>query len=220
MRKSVLLIEDDYETNALYAKLLGRAGYSSIGCMSAIEGLDALIKNPVDIIVLDLNLPDYSGYEVCTKIRQSYETPIIFVSSETDVEARIKAYHLGADAYLMKPINAEELFAVIEVHLRRNTKKNHLLGPSHKLCIRNNAVHYDQKPIPLTPLEYEITSLLLATPSTTFSREEITSQIATRCSPRSIDYHIKNIRLKLRKSGVSQELIRSVYGKGYRLDLF
>lgn len=220
MRKTVLLIEDDFETNELYVNLLERKGFSAIGCMNAIEGLDALVKNQIALVILDIKLPDYDGFEVCNRIRKNYEIPIIFVSSESSVDARIKAYEHGADAYLTKPINVRELFALIEAQLRRSLQNHSTLSSSNKLWVNLNSIYYDQNPLPLTPLEHEILSLLLSKPSTTFSREEITSQIPTSCSPRSIDYHIKNIRIKLKEAGMANEIIRTVYGEGYRVDDF
>lgn len=219
MRNTILLIEDHHQTNELYAAYFKRAGFEVLQCERAIEGIEMLRRHQVAAVVLDINLPDYDGFEVCKKIRSKSGVPILFVSSESGVETRLNAYAVGADGFISKPVDLRELTALIWVFIRRSSKIPEV-SEKHLFHIDKgtHSISYNDHTLHLTHTEYKILEYFLKNPHTALSRESITFALYLNCQPSAIDFHIKNIRKKLTGAGAHEDVIQSVYGEGYRLN--
>jgi len=170
---------------------------------------------------LDINLPDYDGFEVCKKIRSKSGVPILFVSSDGDIQTRLYAYDVGADGFLIKPVDLRELTAIVKVLLRR-VSQIPTLSPKYsaiKIDPANDSLIYKNTPINFTKSEYTIFHLLINNRHKTLSREHISQTLAYKNSLNSINYHIKNIRRKLVSTGAPSDTIVSAYEEGYRVNI-
>ncbi|MFP4487116.1 MAG: response regulator transcription factor [Campylobacterales bacterium] len=219
MKYKILLIEDDVDTAEFMCTYLLNKGFAIDTTESAVIGSSMAKNSKYDLIVLDINLPDYSGYEVCTKIRSHSSVPIIFVSAQSDCESHIQAFHLGADDFLVKPINLDILSLHIWAILRRTYTIPDTDISTQALVYdkQTKKIYYNQKPLELTAIENKLLTSLLKQRGITISREELADMLSSSSEHRSIDYHIKNLRRKLGDNGKNPALIKTDYGVGYKL---
>jgi DNA-binding response OmpR family regulator len=219
MKYKILLIEDDFDTAEFMGRYLLDKGFIVETSQSAFIGSSMAKCNKYDLIVLDINLPDYSGFEVCTKIRSYSSVPIIFVSAQSDSESHIQAFHLGADDYLTKPINLDILSLHIWAILRRTYTIPDMEISKEALIYnkKTGEILYNQKPLELTAIEHKLLEALLKMRGNAVSRDELAEILSSSSENRSIDYHIKNIRKKLGDSGKNPVLLKTEYGVGYKL---
>jgi len=166
------------------------------------------------LIILDLNLPDFSGFEILKSLNDTYKIPIIIISGYNETNLKVKAFKYGASDYMVKPIDLEELEARIWVHLKRNSKIQ-IEQEINIFEIKNNSIFLNKKELDLTPTEFEILSKLIKNKNQTIPRDELSSSLSEKSSTRSLDYHIKNIRKKI--SSNSNTTIKTIYGVGYKL---
>ncbi|MDM8554741.1 response regulator [Desulfococcaceae bacterium HSG7] len=219
----ILIVEDQEEIAELLRTTLLYAGYTT----SWIEDGNAVIpyvkKKPPSLILLDIMLPGKDGIEICREIRKFSNVPIIMLTARDDEIDRIVGLEIGADDYIGKPFSTKEVVARIKAVLRRCLAK-----PSAKVLqagvIRLNKETYqfiigDEKER-LTPSEFAILKAMLDQPERIFSRDQLINR-TQGCDfigyERTIDFHIKNLRKKLAAHLPNQDIIRSVYGVGYRL---
>lgn len=219
MKYKILLIEDDGDTAEFMSSYLVNKGFVVDTSESAIIGSSMAKSNKYDLVVLDINLPDYNGFEVCAKIRSHSSIPIIFVSAQSDFDSHMQAFHLGADDFLTKPINLD----ILSLHIWAILRRTYTI-PDEDISMqtllydkKTKKILYKSKPLNLTSIEHQILACLLSMRGTTVSRDELAEILSSSSENRSIDYHIKNIRKKLGDSGKNPVLLKTEYGVGYKL---
>lgn len=218
--KTILIVEDEPKILEVIESYVRNAGYNPICTTTGAKALTQFDDHPIDLILLDLMLPDISGEEICRQIRQKTDTPIIMITAKTDEESIISGLEMGADDYVTKPFSPRQLIARIQALFRRvhNLKSVNEIGPfrvdSDRYVITLN--HMD---LGLTHTEYILLSTLLLRPSKVFTRDELANGLHNgqyEGYTRSIDSHIKNIRSKISSLNTT-DYIRTVRGIGYQI---
>lgn len=224
----ILLVDDDPHILDVIRFSVEKAGHT---CIEAKEGKQALElftlnQSKVDLVVLDVGLPEMDGLEVCKTIRKTSEVPILFLSARDEEIDRILGLEIGGDDYVTKPFSPRELVARINVILKRakpnlsHTDDNAqlmkgklALDPSHR------SVAFDGQGLKLTAIEFNILNALLTRPRMAFTREQLLTTAwpdNIHVSDRTIDSHIRNLRSKLADVGCNSA-VETVHGIGFRL---
>lgn len=221
MAQKILIVDDEEGIVFLLRDYFEIQGYEVITARGGLEALEKIRLNP-DLILLDINMPDLDGMEVCRKIRGHVSCPILFLTAKIEEEDRVNGFLMGGDDYILKPFSIEELGARVMAHLRREQRKNG--GYSVKIC-GDVAIHYSERmvycreeKIALTKTEYEIIELLSLHPGQVFSKESIYEKVRgydAEGDSSIIAEHIRRIRGKIGNI-TSQEIIETVWGVGYR----
>lgn len=211
---SILLVEDDAGIAAQLVRGLRRGGYAVEHVMT---GSEALARGQADVVLLDLELPDADGVQVCRTLRRRGNAAIIVVTAHGDEPDRVLALDAGADDYLVKPFGLAELLARIRAVLRRTRPGGDVLrhGPL-QVDVRTRRVTVASAEIDLTPKEFDILQCLAADPGRVVTRHEILESAwdAHWYGPTKVlDVHMASLRRKLGVPG----LIETVYGRGFRL---
>ena len=215
--KKILIIEDDINIHNLIRELLTKNNYQTIDAYSGTEAILILEKQEVDLILLDLMLPGLNGEEIISKIK---EIPIIVLSAKINLEDKVNCLLNGANDYITKPFNNDELLARIEVQLRINKNESkELIYKDIKLEKDNRTLLYKDIKINLTKTEYAILKQLILSKNQVISKNhllELISKDTLDCDENSLKVHISNIKKKLRKY-TDEEYIESIWGIGYKL---
>lgn len=221
---NILVVEDEIRVADFICRGLRSEGWSVEHAPNGESALDLLQDHRFDVLVLDLMLPGISGQDVCRKMRARENfTPVLMLSALDSTDDRVQGLELGADDYLPKPFDFDELCARIQALARRVSRYGHS-GDSKQLQFAGvvlntdaHTVHVDGEPIDLTAREREILALFLANPSKVFSRERILNKVwGSQADPLTnvVDVFIGRLRKKL---GANGNLIKTVRGLGYRL---
>ncbi len=219
--KTILLVDDELMMLDLLSLYLTPVGYKCIKMTSARAAIHYLESNPVDLILLDIMMPEMDGWEACKEIRKYWSTPIIMLTAMSEKSDIVKGLKFGADDYISKPFDEDELTARIEAVLRRQTSENGKISFKGLILDRDSYVlqYYDTE-ISLTPKEFGILSLLLTNQEKVFSREHLINTIwgfEVLTEDRTIDSHVRNLREKLRKAGFPIENhLLTIWGVGYK----
>lgn len=220
MSKKVLLIEDDMALQELIIAYLKPFGFTTCGYSNPKEALDALLvrKEPFDIVVLDLMLPEMDGFDVAKTIKQQRDIPIIISSARTDIGNKIYGYDLGADDYLDKPYEPRELVLRLEAVLRRYGHKHAFTVSDFTIDESNKSLTMDGYGIDLTRIEFDIFLLLVKNRGKNLSRDQIIHSLGLdeETKHRTIDMHISNLRQKIGDDAKEPLYIKSVWGIGYK----
>jgi len=214
----LLVVEDDDGIAVPLVEGLVRAGYE---VAKAATGAEALAQiGGVDLMVLDLGLPDIDGSEVCRRVRSGSGLPIIVVSARGEESERVLALELGADDYLVKPFGMRELVARIRAVTRRTGNVTDTPGPqrigSLDIDRRTRRISVDGREVELTPKEFDLLLILAEDPGAVMSREEIMSSVWDPHwygPTKTLDVHVASLRKKLGDPG----LVETVRGVGFRL---
>jgi two-component system response regulator BaeR len=185
--------------------------------------------NPPSLILLDLMLPGRGGLEICRELRTFSDVPVIILTARVDEIDRLLGLELGADDYVCKPFSPREVVARVKANLRRIESMSGAarLGappPDSGLAIdiERHAASLDGKDLALTPIEIRLLGLLNSTPGRIYSRDHLLRQLYDDhrdVADRTVDSHVKNLRRKLQAVRPDHDMIRSIYGVGYRLDV-
>ncbi|CAM3820956.1 MULTISPECIES: response regulator transcription factor [Mesobacillus] len=221
--KKVLLVDDEQRMLDLLELYIAPHGYVCIKKNSGNDALSFLEKEQVDLVLLDVMMPDMDGLETCEKIRQLSSVPVIMLTARSADEDIVKGLKKGADDYVTKPFNEEVLLARINAVIRRlDSKSEKDTLTFYGLSINESAMEalYKGNPIILTPKEFSLLSTFIKTPNRVFSRDYLLTSLwsfKTETENRTIDSHIRNLRDKLRQAGfpVDQHLL-TVWGVGYK----
>lgn len=221
---NILVVEDDKEINSLLCDILDRKGYHTIPAFSGGEVLRSVKSRMLDLILLDLMLPGISGEELLPKIRRATKIPLIIISAKSDMTLKVEMLQTGADDYITKPFNNDEVLARVESTLRRSqawSAKNPILFYKD-LSLDTNAktIAVDGQTLSLTAKEYSILETLLRSAKQVFSKEQLFESIWHEpyvYDDNTINTHISNIRKKLKEACPDHEYIETVWGLGYKL---
>jgi len=215
MPYSVLLIDDDVELGALMRDYLAQNGHDLTPVADPVEGLSLALKGDFDIILLDVMMPKMDGFTLLASLRGQSAIPVLMLTARGDEKSRIDGLQEGADDYLPKPFNPQELLARIQAILRR-TKPETVSVSGITLEPAARAARRGDERIELTSVEYDILETLMRAAGRVVSRDELMMRLSQRpATPfdRSIDVHISHLRRKL-ESG--NPLIVTVRGVGYQ----
>jgi len=216
----VLLVDDEKRMLDLLALYLRPHNYSCRKAISAKEALSFLKDEIFDIILIDIMMPEMNGWELCQEIRKNSDIPIIMVTAREQKEDIIKGLKLGADDYVTKPFDENELLARMEALLRRTEplkriEVNGLLWneDEFELSYKNNVIK-------LTPKEFTMLGYFMKKPNQVFTREQLIDLIwgyESQTEERTVDSHVRNMREKIRQAGFPiDDYFKTVWGIGYK----
>ncbi|AEB75265.1 response regulator transcription factor [Clostridium botulinum] len=224
---NILVIEDDNDINKMLSKLIEKKGYNVKQAYSGTEGMLYIESLDFQLILLDLMLPGMTGEELIKKIRKTKKLPIIVISAKLDKEIKLELFKLGADDYVTKPFDIDELSARIDANLRRyidfNNSSNGEKDIVHKDIILNKEakeVLVSGQELSLTSREFNILELLLTHPKKVFSKANLFESVwgdEYLGDENTVNVHISNLRNKLNKASPNEEYIETVWGMGYKL---
>jgi len=223
MHEKILIVEDEYKIAALLRDYLQQAGMSAVCLADGLAVVPWLKTNQADLVILDLMLPGQNGMEVCKEIRLFSQVPIIMLTARIDKVDRLQGLGSGADDYICKPADPEEVVARVKAVLRRVNNPAPALQPAPGLVLDPDRIMaiIDGQPITLTLVEYNLLRILMTSHGRILTRNQIMEQLYDdhrTVSDRTIDCYIKNLRKKLADADPTANFIQSVYGLGYRFD--
>lgn len=218
--KKVLLIDDEERMLELLELYLKPYSYICRKALGANEGLEYIKEEKFDIILLDVMMPEMNGWEVCKKIREYSDIPIIMVTAREQKEDIVKGLKLGADDYITKPFDEEELVARIDALLRRTKPVNQIEMDGLLWDEDQFELSYKHQYVKLTPKEFSIIGLLMKNPGRVFSREQLIEMVwgfHSETEGRTVDSHVRNMREKIREAGFPiDDYFHTVWGVGYK----
>ncbi|MED3549639.1 response regulator transcription factor [Cytobacillus praedii] len=219
--KTLLLVDDEPMMLDLLTLYLSPLGYQCIKKESAREAINYLESHHADLILLDIMMPEMNGLEACERIRQTWDIPIIMLTAMSEKSDIVKGLNYGADDYISKPFDEEELIARIEAVLRRQkTETGKVTFRGLLLDEDSYELLYNGAGILLTPKEFGMMSLFLNNQNKVFTREHLIISIwgyEVSTEDRTIDSHVRNLREKLRKAGFpADNHLLTVWGVGYK----
>lgn len=225
--KKVLIIEDEISIAELERDYFAINGFTADIETRGDRGIERVIKEDYDLIILDLMLPGADGFKVCRRIRTAKEIPILIVSARKEDIDKIRGLGLGADDYLTKPFSPGELVARAKAHLARYERLTRKAEQNEEIRIRglhiNKAarrVMINGREASLTSKEYDLLLLLATNPDRVFSKEELFDRVwgfDALGDPATLTVHIRKIREKIEADPSSPQYIETVWGVGYRL---
>lgn len=223
-KEKILLVEDEDGIRGLIELYLTNHGFEVCAVNSGKKALER-IDTEFDLVLLDIEMPNLNGYEVCKQIREKHDLPIIFISSRRNVIDKVKSFEMGGDDYLTKPFDFVELEARIKANIRRyavnekDTIRNKLIFPGLEVCLDSYECHVANKKVPLSSKEMEILIVLAKHPNQVWSAEQLYDYIWGFDSPgdiRTIKVHISNLRKKIENHLQNPKYIYTVRGFGYK----
>lgn len=216
------MVEDNVETATNIRLFLEHNEFQCELAHTGTAGIEQFKPDMHDLVILDIMLPDLTGYEVCKHIRQFSQVPIIMLTAKVTDQDLSVGLDIGADDYIRKPYSNKELVARVKAHLRRyrNHGQSSGVGP-YVNNTTNQTIAVNGNPLTLTGTEYKLMNVLLASPGRVFTREQLYIAVFEHTHEsfeRTIDVHLHNLRKKIQKAGLIEHGIKSVYGSGYKLD--
>jgi two-component system response regulator BaeR len=221
MSEPILIVEDEPDLSAIVFDYVTAAGYAAEVVADGRTALARIRRAPPTLVVLDLMLPGMDGLALCKAVRAFSDVPIIMTTAKVQELDRLLGLETGADDYLCKPFSPRELVARIKAVLRRYGKRDagarliEVDEPTRPISVQ-------AQPLELTPTEYSLFAAMAKRPGVIFARAQLldlASRDSLDVADRAIDSHIKNLRRKLALVLPDVEIIRSVYGLGYRVEL-
>ncbi len=224
MSEKILVIDDEENNVELISILLERRGYEPIPGYSAEEGLRLAYRNQPDLVLLDIMMPDMDGWEVCKRLREMSDVPIIFLTARDETPDIVKGLEMGADDYIVKPYNNEELVARVRAHLRRSPRPNvseelAFNNGEFRINFLNREVRVRDELKHLTPKEFNLLGVLVRNAGRVVPRNELVTQAWGDEYGDAIDslkLYIHYLRQKVEVNPTRPEYIVTSRGVGYR----
>jgi len=225
--QTLLFIEDDRDIRAALRLALEDEGYKVLESSDGQSGLRTFASENIDLVLLDLRLPDLSGFDVCRELRSKSLVPIIMVTAQTDTHDLVAGLEAGADDYVTKPVVAKELAARIRAALRRTTLLSTSSATTDRFTVRDIEMRSDQGivlkggvELPLTKTEYRLLHIFMENANKVLSRDQLLELVwgyEYLGDSRLVDAHIRRLRLKIEDVPDEPKIIATVRGMGYRL---
>jgi len=218
----LLVIDDEPAIRETVETKMRREGFSTFTADSAEEGMRLFRRVKPDLVILDIMLPQRSGFDLCRAIRKDNHTPIIFLSARADENDRVRGLEMGADDYMVKPFNLSELAARVKAILRRSTGepvKEIVERGNLRIDPKSHEVWIDEKPQSLSPKEFALLYFLARNIGQVFSRETLLDRVWGRdafVSARTVDVHIRWLRTRIEPDDENPTRILTVRGVGYK----
>ena len=224
MPKKIMVVDDKPELRTLLKSYLTQEGFDVAVASDGREALFVARREKPDLIILDVMMPEMSGYDFLRTYSREADTPVIILTARLEENDKVLGLELGADDYVTKPFSPRELTARVRAVLRRLEKQQ----TSEQEILREGDIFVDQsarittvsgQPIDLTPSEFDLLVTMMSTPGRVFSRLELLDRLqgtAYEGYERTIDVHIRNLRTKIETDPSSPRYIETIYGAGYR----
>lgn len=230
--QTILIVEDEAKLAALLIDYIESAGFQTRHLAEGAAVLDTMRTTKPDLLLLDRMLPDCDGADICRELRRFSQVPVIMLTAKVEEIDRLLGLHVGADDYICKPFSPREVVARIQAILRRagqwqTTPPSLPVTPAPpalpglSLDDDSYSASYRSQPLDLTPVEFRLLRTLARHPGRVFSRTQLMDQVYDDyrvITDRTVDSHIRNLRRKLDAVSNEREIIRSIYGVGYRFD--
>ncbi len=221
---TILIVEDEPKLAALLSDYLKAASFDTEIVGDGLAAIPAFQRVKPDLIILDLMLPGRDGLEICRELRVTSDVPIIMVTARVEEIDRLLGLEMGADDYLCKPFSPREVVARVRAILRRARGSSNAQQATTGLHIDESQylIKLDGQSLDLTPVEFRLLSALASPVGQIFSRDRLLDHLYDDhrvVTDRTVDSHVKNLRRKLEAVRPGEDLIRSIYGVGYRLEL-
>jgi two-component system alkaline phosphatase synthesis response regulator PhoP len=225
--KKILVVDDEQQLVKVLRGYLEKAGYAVVTAYDGLEALTVMQKEKPDFAILDLNLPGMDGLDVCKTIRRDSDIPILMLTARVEETDKLIGLELGADDYVVKPFSPREVVARVRTILRRVSTATGTKGEVIRIGdlfidLDKHTVQVGEKSVELTRTEFDILVTLARQPRRVFSRLQIMEQAqgqAFEGYERTIDAHIKNLRIKIEPNPKQPTYIQTVFGVGYKLDV-
>lgn len=226
MKNNILIIDDDADLSFIITDMLEGYGYNVTSAESAEQAFGLLSNSSFDLVLLDINLPDSTGFEICQELRKVSDVPVIFASARTSESDRITGFDIGGDDYLPKPYSMAELFSRIKALLRRaygDTDDKKIISFGNvKVDINARSVTKDDSAVSLSLKEFDLLAYLCEHAGTAVPKETLLSAVWGAFSdvePSTLTVHIRWLREKLEDTPASPRYIKTVYKVGYMLEV-
>ncbi|SDJ12399.1 response regulator transcription factor [Alteribacillus bidgolensis] len=226
-RYSILVVDDEWNMRNLLRVYLSQEEFEVTEAVNGEEALARLASRTFDLVILDLMMPGVDGWEVCARIRQTNQVPILMLTARTETKDKVQGLNLGADDYLTKPFESEELVARVNALLRRvsidyseHTSSDILTFQDITIDPEKREVFVHDQVVDLTPKEFDLLYVLAKRPGRVFAREVLLNQVWGDDyfgDLRTVDTHVKKVREKVRKAGAVSNPIETVWGVGYKV---
>ncbi|AGA90815.1 response regulator with CheY-like receiver domain and winged-helix DNA-binding domain [Thioflavicoccus mobilis 8321] len=223
--KHILIVEDEQAIADTLIYALRTEGYVTTHCLLGREGLTHVADGGVDLMILDIGLPDLNGFEICRELRRTSELPVLFLTARGDEIDRIVGLELGADDYVVKPFSPREVAVRVRRILHRATTERTAAAPvssPFEIDEDQRTVRYYGTALQLTRYEYDLLATLIGAPARVFSRAQLMQRVwvhPEHSLERTVDTHIKTLRAKLHAVRPDLDPIRTHRGLGYGLEL-
>jgi DNA-binding response OmpR family regulator len=223
--KKILVVDDEKKIVEIIKAYIEREGYQVLTAFDGKTALEIALRERPALIVLDLMLPEISGWDVCRAIRKEAEIPIIMLTARDEVTDKIIGLEMGADDYVTKPFDPKELVSRVRAVLRRSETRRaqtDIINVGEiKMDTAKRLVYREEITIDLTPNEFDLLRVMAENPGRVFSRMQLLDKVqgdAYEGYERTIDSHIKNLRKKIELDPDHPKYIVTVYGVGYKLE--
>lgn len=229
---SILVVDDDKEIVRSLGKLLELEGYHVLKAYNGLEALDMLVLNKVHLLILDVMMPQMNGLSALMKIREQNNIPVIMLSAKTEESDKVIGLSMGADDYVTKPYNTQELMARVRSQLRRYFSLGSATQTDQSRILKNGGLELDKntkqltvdnEPVKLTATEYKILELLMEHPGYVFSAEKIYNRVwkeESYSGEKTVMVHIRRIREKIEISPKNPKYLKVVWGIGYKIEKY
>ena len=225
LKEKILIVEDDNDINSLLYEMLTENGYCASSAYSGTEALIYIENNKYDLILLDLMLPGKSGDELIDIIREKEDMPLIIISAKEERGLKAKMLRAGADDFISKPFDIDEVLARIEANIRRYLKNVKVDDEKEykeiKICDESRIAKVNGVELQLTSTEFDILNLMVKHPDKVFSKNNLFKSVWGEdfiCDDNTITVHISNLRNKIKKAGAKESYIKTIWGIGYKLN--
>lgn len=225
LKEKILIVEDDNDINSLLYEMLTENGYCASSAYSGTEALIYIENNKYDLILLDLMLPGKSGDELIDIIREKEDMPLIIISAKEERGLKAKMLRAGADDFISKPFDIDEVLARIEANIRRYLKNVKVDDEKEykeiKVCDESRIAKVNEVELQLTSTEFDILNLMVKHPDKVFSKNNLFKSVWGEdflCDDNTITVHISNLRNKIKKAGAKESYIKTIWGIGYKLN--
>jgi len=222
MKANIAIIEDDKDISSILANILNENGYSFKQAYDGSQAMKLLKNESFDLVLMDLMLPYVNGETLIYELRKISDTPVIVISAKSMMETKLEVLRLGADDYIIKPFDINEVIVRIEVVLRRmqtTKEKDFLESGGLKLILTENRAEFEGNPVQLTAKEMSLLELFMKNPKKTYTKAELYETVWNDVyyyEDNTINVHVSNLRNKLKKVS-GKDHIETVWGIGYRL---
>jgi DNA-binding response OmpR family regulator len=219
---TVLLVEDELDIVALLTDFLAVEGFGVLAASDAPAAIAAIDRNGVDCVVLDVMLPDASGFDICRRIRERSDVPLLFLSARGEDGDKLRGLALGADDYIVKSATPAEVVARVKAVLRRAANGRSTSRRRYGRLEVDIAAHeavVDGRPVAFTAREFELLTLFVMHPRQVLTREQIFERVWGSWGDRSaVSIYVRRLRDKLEIDARQPQLLVTVWGVGYRFD--
>ncbi len=224
MNYKVLLVDDDKDLSFIISETISKYGYITTPAYNEEMAYELLEKNTYDVIILDINLPDSTGFEICKEIRKNSNVPIIFASARSSITDKVDSLDMGGDFYLSKPYSMKELIATLNALIRRCYNKEEAIieFDNFKINVDSRQLYKNNKLIQLSLKEFDLFLYMVNNKNKALSKDQLLSDVWGTFSTvelQTLTVHIRWLREKLEDDPANPKYIKTVRGVGYMLEI-